>query len=71
MEMVHYKEQKDIVTCYVCWHAHLHHMLLNIKTGDAFVESDCTNWKNATDTKKYFNQHEKSAVHCYAVNRFV
>ena len=24
---LHYNEQKDIVTCYVCWHAHLHHML--------------------------------------------
>ena len=28
------------------------------------------NWKNATGTKKGLNQHEKSAVHRSAVNRF-
>ena len=68
---LHYNEQKDSVTCYVCWHAHLHHMLPNMKIDDAFIESGYTNWKNATDTKKGFNQHEKSAVHRSAVNRFV
>ena len=64
-------EQKDSVTCYVCWHAHLHHMLPNMKIDDAFIESGYTNWKNATDAKQGFNQHEKSAVHRSAVNRFV
>ena len=42
-----------------------------MKIDDAFIESGYTNWKNATDTKKGFNQHEKSAVHRSAVNRFV
>ena len=46
-------------------------MLPNMKIDDAFIESGYTNWKNATDTKKGFNQHEKSAVHRSAVNRFV
>ena len=59
---LHYNEQKDSVTCYVCWHAHLHHMLPNMKIDDAFIESGYTNWKNATDTKKAFNQNKKSAV---------
>ena len=68
---LHLNEQNNSVTCYVCWHAHLHHMLPNMKIDDAFIESGYTNWKNATDTKKGFNQHEKSAVHRSAVNRFV
>ena len=69
---LHYDEQKDSVTCYICWHAHLHHMLPNMKKlDDAFIESGYTNWKNASDTKKGFNQHEKSAVHRSAVNGFV
>ena len=42
-----------------------------MKKDDAFTESGYTNWKNAKDTKKGFNQHEKSAVHRSAVNRFV
>ena len=42
-----------------------------MKIDYAFIESGYTNWKNATDTKKGFNQHEKSAVHRSAVNRFV
>ena len=46
-------------------------MLPNIKIDYAFIESGYTNWKNAADKKKGFNQHEKSAVHCSAVNRFV
>ena len=46
-------------------------MLRNMKKDDAFTESGYTNWKNAKDTKKGFNQHEKSAVHRSAVNRFV
>ena len=66
-----YNEQKESVTCYACWHAHLHHMLPNMKIDNAFIESGYTNWKNATDTKKCFNQHEKSAVHHSAVNCFV
>ena len=66
-----YNKQKDSVTCYICWHAYLHHMLPNVKIVNAFIESDYTNRKNATDTKKGFNQHEKSAVHYFAVNRFV
>ena len=45
-------------------------MLPNMKTDDSFIESDYTNWKNATDTKG-FNQHVKSAVHRSVVNRFV
>ena len=49
---LHYDEQKDSVTCYICWHAHLHHMLPNMKINDAFIESTYTNWKNATGTKK-------------------
>ena len=63
---LHYNEQKDRVTCYVCWHAHLHHILPNMKTDGAFIESGYTNQKK--DTKKGFNQHEKSAVHRSAVN---
>ena len=46
-------------------------MLPNMKIDDAFIESGYTNWKNATDAKQGFNQHEKSAVHRSAVNRFV
>ena len=46
-------------------------MMPNMKIDDAFIESGYPNWKNATDTKKGFNQHEKSAVHRSAVNRFV
>ena len=46
-------------------------MLPNMKIDDAFIESGYTNWKIATDTKKGFDQHEKSAVHRSAVNRFV
>ena len=46
-------------------------MLPNMKIDDAFIESGYTNWKNATDTKNGFNQHEKSAVHNSAVNRVV
>ena len=46
-------------------------MLPNMKIDDAFIESDYTNWKNATDTKEEFNQHEKSVVHRSAVNCFV
>ena len=46
-------------------------MLPNMKIDDAFIESGYTNWKNATDTKNGFSQHEKSAVHRSAVNRFV
>ena len=46
-------------------------MLPKMKTDDPFIESGYTNWKNATDTKKGFNQHEKSAFYCSAVNRFV
>ena len=42
-----------------------------MKINDGFIESGYTNWKNPTDTKKGFNQHEKSEVHCSAVNRFV
>ena len=68
---LHYNERKDSVTCYVCWHARLHHMLPNMKIDDAFIESGYANWKNAIDTKESFNQHEKSAVHRSAVNRFV
>ena len=49
---LHLNEQKNSVTCYVCWHAHLHHMLPNMKIDDAFIESGYTNWKNATDTQK-------------------
>ena len=45
-------------------------MLPNMKIDAAFIESGYTKWKNATD-KKGFNQHEKSVVHCSAVNRFV
>ena len=40
---LHYNKQKDRVTCYVCWHAHLHHTLPNMKTGGAFIESGYTN----------------------------
>ena len=68
---LHYNELKDSVTCYACWHAHLHHMLPNMKTDYAFIESGYTKWKNATDTKKSFNKHESSAVHLSAVNHFV
>ena len=39
-----------------------------MKIDDAFIESGYTNWKNATDTKKGFNQHEKSVVHRSGVN---
>ena len=46
-------------------------MLPNMKIDDAFIESGYTNWKNATDTKKGFDQLENSAVHCSAVSRFV
>ena len=46
-------------------------MLPNMKIDDAFIESGYTNWKNATDTKKGFDQHENSAVYCSAVSRFV
>ena len=46
-------------------------MLPKMKTDDLFIESGYTNWKNATDTKKGFNQHEKSAFYCSAANRFV
>ena len=46
-------------------------MLPNMKIDDAFIESGYTNWKIATDKKKSFDQHEKSAVHRSAVNRFV
>ena len=49
---LHYNEQKYSVTCYVCWHAHLHHILPNMKIDYAFIESGYTNWKNATDTKR-------------------
>ena len=42
-----------------------------MKIDDAFIESGYKNWKNATDTKIGFDQHEKSAVHCSAVNGFV
>ena len=42
---LHYNEQKDSVTCYVCWHAHLHHMLPNMKIDDAFIESGYTKQK--------------------------
>ena len=49
---LHYNEQKDSVTCYVCWDAHLHHMLPNMKIDYAFIESGHTNWKNAADTKR-------------------
>ena len=42
-----------------------------MKIDDAFTESGFTNWKNATDTIKGFNQHEKSSVHRSAVSRFV
>ena len=42
-----------------------------MKIHDVFIESGYTNWKNATYTKKGVNQHEKSAVHRSAVNRFV
>ena len=42
-----------------------------MKIDDAFIESGYTNWKNATDTKKGFHQHEKLAVHRSAVKRFV
>ena len=52
LKWLHYNEQKACVTCYVCWHARIHHMLPNMKIGDAFIESAYTNWKNATDTKK-------------------
>ena len=45
-------------------------MLPNMKIDDAFTESGFTNWKNATDTIKGFNQHEKSSVHRSAVSRF-
>ena len=68
---LHYDEQKDSVTCYICWHAHLHHRLPNMKIDDVFIESGYTNWKNATDTKSGFNQHEKLVVHHSVVNRFV
>ena len=68
---LHYNEQKGSVACYVCWRAHLHQMMPNMKTDDAFIESGYTNWKNATDTKKGFNRHEKSAVHRSAVDRFI
>ena len=44
--------------------------LPNMKIDDVFIESGYTDWKNATNTKKGFNQHEKSAVHRSAVNRF-
>ena len=67
---LHYNGEQDSVTCYVCWHAYLHHMLPNMKIDDAFIESGYTNWKNATDTKKGFDQHEISAVHRSTVNRF-
>ena len=64
---LHFNKQKDSI----CWYAHLHHMLPNMKIDDAFIESGYTYWKNATDKKEGFNQHEKPAVHCSAVNRFV
>ena len=46
-------------------------MMPNMKIDDAFIEFGYTNWRNATGTKKDFNQHEKSAVHSSAVSRFV
>ena len=49
---LHYNEQKDSVTCYVCWDAHLHHMLPNMKIDDACIESGYTNWKNAAYKKR-------------------
>ena len=46
-------------------------MLLNMKIDDVFIESGYTNWKNETDTKKGFNQFEKSKVHRSPFNHFV
>ena len=47
-------------------------MLSNMKIDNAFIESGYANWKNGfnKNTKKGFNQHEKSVVHLSAVNRF-
>ena len=42
-----------------------------MKIDDPFIEFSCRNWKSAIDTKKDFNQREKSVVHRCEVNRFV
>ena len=44
--------------------------LPNMKIDDVFTESGYTDWKNATDTKKGFSQHEKSEVHCSCSQSF-
>ena len=46
-------------------------MLPNMKIDGDFIKTGYTNSKNETDLKKSFNQHEKSAVHRFTVNRSV
>ena len=46
-------------------------MIPNMKIDDPFIDVSRRNWKSATDSKKDFNQPEKSVVHRSEVNRFV
>ena len=57
--------------CHACLKAVQYGILSASKADPAFTVNGFCNWKNATDKKKGFHQHEMSEAHMEAVTRYV
>ena len=66
-------EQKDSVTCYICWHVHLHHMLPDMKIDDAFTESQESQLINI-HAKRLFTENDEQnktkAIRVFSVKQW-
>ena len=62
-----YFEDEDKVICHTCTRPHITHQLTTLMFDAAFITKSYTNWKDATQKKAGFLQHERSQCHREAV----
>ena len=55
--------------CIICKNADPYNMLNDIRVGNSFIKTGCSNWKHAGSTEKGFHQHEFSNWHQKAIKR--
>lgn len=68
---LHYLENTDSVLSYYCAKAHALKLACSQRGDLAFISTGYHNWKAATDSKKGFAKHERSAYHKMAIEATV
>ena len=66
---LHCDAAADSGYCIICKNADPYNMLNDIRVGNSFIKTGCSNWKHAGSSDKGFHQHEFSNCRQKAIKR--